>query len=102
MVATGGGAFLGVAPLVGALAGAVWIGAFLAFRYASLASVLAALALPLAAVLLGSSWPVVAFAAAATVAIVAAHRTNLARLRAGTETRFRFRRDRRGRELPAR
>jgi glycerol-3-phosphate acyltransferase PlsY len=91
MVATCGGAFLGVAPVVGGIGAAVWIAVFLLFRYASLASMVAALALPLIAVLLGESWPVILFAAGAAVAVVVLHRANIARLRSGTENRFRFR-----------
>jgi glycerol-3-phosphate acyltransferase PlsY len=91
-VATAGGAFLGVAPLVGAIGAAVWIVVFLLFRYASLASMVAAVSLPIVAVLLDEPWPVVTFAALAAVAVVALHRTNIARLRSGTENRFRFRR----------
>jgi glycerol-3-phosphate acyltransferase PlsY len=92
MVATCGGAFLGVAPLVGAVGAAVWIVTFLVLRYASVASMLAALSLPIAAALLGEPWPVIAFAAAAAAGVVVLHRANIARLRAGTENRFRFRR----------
>jgi acyl phosphate:glycerol-3-phosphate acyltransferase len=92
MVATCGGAFLGVAPIVGGVGAGVWIATFLVLRYASVASMVAALSLPGAAVLIGEPWPVVAFAAAAAVAVVALHRANIARLRAGTENRFRFRR----------
>jgi acyl phosphate:glycerol-3-phosphate acyltransferase len=94
VVATCGGAFLGVAPVVGGVGAAVWIIVFVVFRYASLASIVAALALPLAAVLLEEPWPVIAFAAIAAVAVVVLHRANIARLRAGTENRFRFRRPR--------
>src|SRR6185312_11627248 len=61
MVATCGGAFLGVAPLVGLVAAAVWVVIFLLSRYASLASLLSSAALPVAAVLLSQQWPVVAF-----------------------------------------
>jgi glycerol-3-phosphate acyltransferase PlsY len=92
MVATCGGAFLGVAPLIGAVGAVVWIAVFLLFRYASLASIVAALSLPIAAAVLDESWPVIVFASAAAVAVVALHRANIARLRAGTENRFRFRR----------
>jgi glycerol-3-phosphate acyltransferase PlsY len=91
-VATAGGAFLGVAPVVGAIGAAVWIAVFLLFRYASLASMVAAVSLPIAAVLLDEPWPVVVFAALAAVAVVVLHRANIARLRSGTESRFRFRR----------
>jgi glycerol-3-phosphate acyltransferase PlsY len=92
MVATCGGAFLGVASVVGGIGVAVWIAVFVAFRYASLASIVAALAVPVIAVLLDEPWPVLVFAAAAAVAVVVLHRANIARLRAGTESRFRFRR----------
>jgi acyl phosphate:glycerol-3-phosphate acyltransferase len=91
-VATCGGAFLGVAPLVGGLGAAVWILVFAVFRYASVASIVAALSLPLIAVALGEPWPVYGFAGIAALAVLVLHRTNIARLRAGTETRFRFRR----------
>ena len=92
MVATCGGAFLGVAPIIGGIGAAVWIVVFLLFRYASLASIVAALSLPVVAAALGESWPVIIFAAAAGLAVVVLHRANIARLRSGTENRFRFRR----------
>ena len=92
MVATCGGAFLGVAPIVGGIGAGVWILAFLLFRYASLASIVAALSLPAVAVALDEPWPVIAFAAAAAPAVALMHRANIARLRAGTESRFTLRR----------
>jgi len=92
MVATCGGAFLGVAPLVGGIGAAVWIAVFVVLRYASVASMAAALSLPIVAALLGEPWPVIAFGAAAAAAVVVLHRANIARLRSGTESRFRFRR----------
>ena len=91
MVATCGGAFLGVAPVVGGIGAGVWVAVLLLSRYASLASILAALSLPVIAALLGEPWPVIAFAAAAGVAVVVLHRANIARLRSGTESRFTFR-----------
>src|SRR5919201_1726387 len=92
MVATCGGAFLGVAPIVGGIGPGGWVAPVLVFFFASLASMLAALSLPVVAALLGESWPVIVFAAAAAVAVVVLHRANIARLRSGTESRFRFRR----------
>lgn len=91
-VATAGGTFLGVAPLVGIAGLVIWVVVFLASRYASLASILAALALPFVAIATGEPWPVIAFAAVVAVAVVVLHRANIARLRAGTENRFRLRR----------
>jgi acyl phosphate:glycerol-3-phosphate acyltransferase len=92
MVATCGGAFLGLAPVVGGIGAGVWILVFLLFRYASLASIVAALSLPVIAALLEEPWPVIVFAAGAAVAVVVLHRANITRLRSGTENRFRFRR----------
>jgi glycerol-3-phosphate acyltransferase PlsY len=91
-VATCGGAFLAVAPVVGGVGAIVWLVTFAVFRYASVASITAALSLPVIAVLLEEPWPVIAFAALAALAVIVLHRPNISRLRAGTETRFRFRR----------
>jgi glycerol-3-phosphate acyltransferase PlsY len=91
-VATAGGTFFGVAPLLGVIGLGVWIVVFLVSRYASLASMATAIALPLVGLALGEPWPVIVFAAIAAVAVVVLHRANIARLRAGTESRFRLRR----------
>jgi glycerol-3-phosphate acyltransferase PlsY len=92
MVATAGGTFFGAAPLLGLAGLAVWIVVFVVSRYASLASIAAAVTLPPLGIVLGYEWPVVAFAAAAAVAVLVLHRGNIARLRAGTESRFSLRR----------
>jgi acyl phosphate:glycerol-3-phosphate acyltransferase len=91
-VATGGGVFLGAAPLLGLLGVVVWVLVFLLSRYASLASIVAALSLPILAVALGEPWPIIVFGVIAAVGVVLLHRPNIARLRAGTESRFRLRR----------
>ncbi len=87
MVATAGGAFLGVAPLVGGAAAAVWIVLFVATRYASVASIVAALSLGVWAWLIGYPWPVIAFGAFAGLGVLALHRANLGRLWRGEENR---------------
>ena len=92
MVATAAGTFLGVVPLFGLLSAGVWLVLFLVTRYTSVASIVTGSVLPVLALLLGESWPVVAFAVLAGVFVVYLHRPNIARLRAGTETRFRLRR----------
>ncbi len=92
MVATCGGVFFGVAPWVALTAGLVWIVTFLLLRYASVASVVAGIALPIAAAAYGYPLSVILFAVAAAVGILYLHRGNLRRLRAGTEHRFRLRR----------
>jgi glycerol-3-phosphate acyltransferase PlsY len=91
-VATAGGTFFGIAPVVGLVGVAIWIAVFLISRYASLASLATAVTIPFVALALGEPWPVVAFAAIAGVAVLVLHRGNIARLRAGTESRFRLRR----------
>jgi glycerol-3-phosphate acyltransferase PlsY len=91
-VATAGGTFLGVAPLLGLIGVGVWIVVFLLSRYASLASIVTALALPFIGLALGEPWPVIVFAAIAAAAVVVLHKGNIARLRAGTESRFSLRR----------
>ena len=72
----------------------MWIAVFLALRYASVASMVAAASLPLLAYLFDEPWPVIAFAGVAAVAVVVLHRQNIARLARGTENRFQLRRTR--------
>jgi len=92
MVATCGGVFFGVAIWVALTGLLAWLVTFLLFRYASLASIVAGISLPVMAAVYGYPTPVVVFGAGAAVAILYLHRTNLRRLRAGTEHRFRLRR----------
>jgi glycerol-3-phosphate acyltransferase PlsY len=87
MVATAGGAFLGVAPLVGAASAGVWIVVFALTRYASVASIVASGSLPLWAWLFGYPWPVIAFGGFAGVGVLVLHRANLGRLWRGEENR---------------
>ena len=92
MVATCGGVFFGVAPWVALAAGLVWLATFLLLRYASVASIVGGIALPVTAALLGYPNSVIVFGVAAAGAILFLHRANLRRLRAGTENRFHWRR----------
>jgi acyl phosphate:glycerol-3-phosphate acyltransferase len=91
-VATAGGTFFGVVPLVGLVGLAIWLVVFLVSRYASLASMVTGVALPFVALVLGEPWPVIVFAAIAAVVVLVLHKANIARPRAGTESRFHFRR----------
>jgi glycerol-3-phosphate acyltransferase PlsY len=95
IVATTGGVAFALAPLASLAAVVVWIAVFLATRYTSVASMTAAVALPIVAAALDTPWPTVAFTAGAAVAIVLLHRANIGRLLAGTENRFRLRRGQR-------
>jgi acyl phosphate:glycerol-3-phosphate acyltransferase len=104
MVATAAGAFLGVAPLLGLAGAGVWLVVFVVFRYASLASIVAAVSLAPLAYGMGYPWPVIAFGAAAGAGVCLLHRDNIRRLLAGEESRFEFRRggkSRAGTEAPA-
>jgi glycerol-3-phosphate acyltransferase PlsY len=92
MVATAGGVVIAIAPLVAPIGAGIWLLTFGLSRYASLASILAAISLPFAAYLLGYDAAVITFMALAAVAIIWLHRANLRRLRAGTENRFNLRR----------
>jgi glycerol-3-phosphate acyltransferase PlsY len=99
-VATSAGVILGLYPyftIPGLIAMAVWSVAFALWRYISLASILAACAFPLAylAVGLATGWPVLKdqlplllFALLVAGLIVYRHRSNIARLRSGTEFRL--------------
>ncbi|MEG3789697.1 glycerol-3-phosphate 1-O-acyltransferase PlsY [Lysobacter sp. CCNWLW3] len=66
----------------------VWIATLVLSGYVGLATVLAALCLPLLAWWSEAGEPRLWFACAAALLIVFTHRGNLARLRAGTESRF--------------
>ena len=95
MVATAGGAAFALAPLAALCCLGIWLAVFLSTRYASLASIATALALPLFTVLFGYPWPVLVFAVASAAAVVLLHRHNIGRLARGTEHRFELRRPRR-------
>lgn len=87
-VATGFGAFAVLEPMAAWPAfGAFVIGAT-ATRYASIGSVMAAVTLPIAAYAAGGSLPVVVAAIATAALVIFRHRSNVARLVAGTERRL--------------
>ena len=87
-VATALGAFLGLMPLVMIPAALVWLLIVATSRYVSLGSVLAAISVPVGALL--GRYPGAFVTAAVVVAtiIVARHRDNIARLLSGTERRL--------------
>ncbi len=89
MVATGGGVLAAVCTWVALAVAGIWIATFVLTRYTSVASVVAAIALPICAVVFGYPVSVIVFAGLTGVAVIFLHRTNLRRLRAGTESRFR-------------
>jgi acyl phosphate:glycerol-3-phosphate acyltransferase len=92
-VATSAGALVALVPLATLTIFIVWVVVFFSTRYVSLASVCAALTLPLAVaalIYLGRIEGVVLlwFTSAMTALVVWRHRSNLSRLLAGTEPRF--------------
>jgi glycerol-3-phosphate acyltransferase PlsY len=87
-VATAFGVLLALAPFAAACAAGVFLVAFLSCRYVSVASLLAATAVPIVIAAAGRPASTLASGLGMSVVIVLRHRENLARLRAGTEPRF--------------
>lgn len=87
-VATGLGAFLALTPRAILLAMVVFIGLAAAFRYVSLASILASVALAIGAWLFGYAPAYASAAACAAGLIVWRHHDNVKRLLSGTERRL--------------
>lgn len=93
-VSTAAGAAMALCPPAVVIAGAVWAAVFFLSRYVSLASLAAALALPVSAWLLGYFQVVRFFPPFGFVMILFAllafwrHRSNIVRLMNGTESRF--------------
>lgn len=86
-VATACGAFTVLAPLAVPPACVAFVATIWMTRYISIGSVVATVVLPPVAYLAGYPAPVVASSCAAAALIVFRHRSNLARVRVGTERR---------------
>ncbi|OLC48438.1 MAG: acyl-phosphate glycerol 3-phosphate acyltransferase [Acidobacteria bacterium 13_1_40CM_2_64_6] len=87
-VATACGVFSVLTPLAIPPALAIFLVTVALTKYISLGSLLATIALPPLAYAMGSPAPAVITASAAAVIIIFRHRSNLARLRTGTERRL--------------
>jgi glycerol-3-phosphate acyltransferase PlsY len=87
-VATACGVFSVLTPVAVGPALAVFLGSVWMTRYISVGSILAAVALPPIAYATGSPVPVLAVSMIASMLILVRHRTNLARVLAGTEQRI--------------
>lgn len=87
-VATALGVFLALAPLAVGLALLVFISMMLIWRYVSLGSIAAALAMPLTVTLLHGDNVLIGATLIIAVIVVAKHHENIRRLLAGTENRF--------------
>lgn len=88
MIATSLGVFLMLSPQVTAGAAVVWAVVVAATRYVSLGSILAAVSVPVLFAALGYSPAYIAFALTVAAAVIYKHRSNIARLRAGTESKL--------------
>jgi glycerol-3-phosphate acyltransferase PlsY len=92
-IATSAGVLLALMPWAVLIIAAVWFTVFKISRYVSLASICAAAALPVSVGALwyagcGGNGPLLGFALVISALAIWRHRSNIERLRAGTESRF--------------
>jgi glycerol-3-phosphate acyltransferase PlsY len=90
-VATSAGAMAALIPPAFGVTVITWLLVFFLTRYVSMASIAAALILPVATIFTVSGptrWPLVAFTSALAALAVWRHRANIERLKAGTEHRI--------------
>lgn len=88
-VATALGVFLAISPLAVLCALAIFVTVVWKWRYISLGSITAAALMPLFVVLLSRNVAYAVVTCIVAVLVVVKHRENIARLRAGTENKFR-------------
>jgi acyl phosphate:glycerol-3-phosphate acyltransferase len=92
-VATSAGALLALTPVATLIGVAIWIAVFWLTRYVSLASITAAVVLPIVILVVSSQdqnkrKPLVYSSACVAAVVIWRHRSNLSRLMRGTEPRF--------------
>jgi acyl phosphate:glycerol-3-phosphate acyltransferase len=92
-IATSAGVLLALMPWAVLIIAIVWFAVFKISRYVSLASICAAAALPVSVGALwyagcGGNGPLLGFALVISALAIWRHRSNIERLRAGTESRF--------------
>ena len=93
-VAVSAGLLFAMMPLAGVIAIAVWVTIFYLTRYVSLASIIAALTLPVAVLALlhfkqMTEWSFLYVSICLTAFVILRHRSNISRLVRGTEQSFR-------------
>src|SRR5439155_25873340 len=92
-VATSAGALLALTPVATLIGVAIWVIVFWLTRYVSLASITAAVVLPIVILVVSSQdqnkrKPLVYSSACVAAVVIWRHRSNLSRLMSGTEPRF--------------
>lgn len=87
-VATVAGGFLVLMPVVTLISAALWVAVFYATRYVSLASILAAISLPIFTRLFNRESVSLVVSGSIALFVIIMHRANIRRLLAGTEKRF--------------
>ena len=87
-IATTGGAFLALAPIAVAVALVAWLIAFVTTRYVSVASIVAAVALPATVWFTQPNLTLRCIAVALGILAIYKHKANIRRLLDGTENRF--------------
>lgn len=99
-IATSAGVLVALVPWALLIILGVWIIVFALSRYVSLASIAASAALPLATWLTGCSSTLIIITSAMTLLAIYKHKSNIQRLRRGTENRIRVRRKTPASEVP--
>jgi acyl phosphate:glycerol-3-phosphate acyltransferase len=89
-VAVAGGAMIGLATIPALIIVVIWVAIVGLTRYVSVASIACAAIFPFLVLAFGAPWPTVAFAALASIMVIARHRANIGRLRRGEEPRLNF------------
>ena len=87
-VATALGVFIALAPLAVAIAIAIFAVCMFLWRYVSLGSISAAIAMPVAVYFLGGTGTVTTVTGIIAVIVIARHHENIGRLLSGTENKF--------------
>ena len=82
------GGLMVLSPVVVLIGIAVWLVTFYSLRYVSLASILFGLSLPISSYFLGESQWVIGFCIGIAALIILRHKSNIVRLKNGTENRF--------------
>lgn len=87
-VATIAGVLVAYQPMAVAILAVIWLGVLFVWRYISLASIVVAFCLPIVLIVLQASAIEVVLGAVAAALTIFRHRSNIARLRQGSEYRF--------------